>query len=253
MARFLHSGKYGDLIYALWTIKEAGGGQIWFNMSRGSLCAKDSYTFCKPLLQKQSFIHGVYEISFEDSLSNAEKMFCRQDVRNPDFLILDNAWWFKFHNIRPWIYRYAFQFGLQVDAGTAVLEIERHNLNWEDRPIVVNFTDRYRTREDTFYEFLMKRPDVIRIGDRPELGEKQCKDMLEMATLIADSKFFVGNFSCCNAIAQALQHPRLVETDPSYGDANPIGSHFAEVTDDFLADMQKMLEISKGYWNAFSA
>lgn len=255
MARFLHSGKYGDLVYALWAIKAAGGGQIWFNMTEGSLCTEKDYDFCKPLLQRQSFVHGVHKITFGQNLSNQNgtKMFCRQDVQNPDFLILDNAWWWRYISKGfPWIYRYGYQFGVHVDGALAVLEIERHKINWEDRKIVVNFTDRYRAREDSFYDSLRQRPDVIRIGDRPELGDQQCADMLEMATLIADSKFFIGNCSCCNALAQSLQHPRLIETEYEYGDANPIGSNFLEVTDDLDGDVQKMLEISKGYWDTYA-
>ena len=250
--RFLHSGKYGDLIYALWTIKKLGGGEIWFNLTKGSLCDEENYRFCKPLFEKQFYISGVKTITLSDNLSNpyGEKLFCRQDINNPDFLILDNAWFWRFFRARTdtyhWINRYAYTFGVVVDASEVVLDVKCEPIPWNERHVVVHLTDRYRIKTDEFYKDLLKRDDVIRIGDLP--GEKRCSDMLELATLIASSKFFVGNYSCGNALAQALQHPRLIEVERDYGDAYPIGGSFAEAGDNIQNDITKITDISKEYW-----
>lgn len=250
MNKFLHSGKYGDLLYAMPAIKALGGGEIFFNLTEGSLCTEQSFNFCKPLLEAQPYISAVKTIILRDELKNTrgEKMFCRQDVEHPDLLILDAAWYWRIYpETRHWIYRYAYTFGVTVDASLPVLEVPIHKMDWTKRPIIVNLTPTFRTKEDSFYEKLLKRPDVIRIGDRSDI-EVPCKNMFQMANLIANSKFFVGNFSCPNAVAQGLQHPRLIEVEPQYNDAYPIGPDGHQNTDNLDADLEKMTAISKDFW-----
>lgn len=250
MKRFLHSGKYGDLIYSLWAIKALGGGELWFNLTSGSLCNEANYLFCKPLLEIQPYISAVNSITFPDALGNkrGEKLLCRQDPQNPDFLILDNAWYWRiYQETHHWIHRYAYSFGVNVDPSTAVLSAPIHDMPWKDRPIVLHLTDTYRTKENSFYDKLLKREDVVRVGDKE--NEKYCDNMLELATLIANSKFLVGNQSCCNAIAQALQHPRLIEMEWEYGDTYPIGPVGFMMSDDLDADIEKLEINSKLYWS----
>jgi len=252
--RFLHSGKYGDLIYSLWVIKALGGGEVWFNLTEGSLCTEDNYKFCKSLLEKQSYISGVKTIVLSKNLANpyGEKLFCRQDINNPDFLILDNAWFWRFYRHRTdtyhWINRYAYSFGVVVNAAVPVLEVKPNDISWNERPIILHLTDRYRTKPDDFYQELLKRNDIIKVGDA--VGEKQCSDMLEFASLISSSKFFIGNCSCGNAIAQALQHPRMIETEEGYGDAYPIGAYGfrMDMCERIEQGIEFMTNISKQYW-----
>lgn len=239
---FLHSGKYGDFIYALWTIRALGGGKILFNSTQGSLFPECGYDFVKPLLDKLPYIAGASVIEFAEEFRNphGQKMFCRQSPAMPGVLNLDNAWywgcWGPGSATYHWIHRYAYSFGVTVDASSKVLDIPATPM--ERRPIVVQLTDRYRSIPDSAYKALLSRPDVVVIKDG------SCKDMLEMATLIASSRFFVGNPSLGNALAQAMQHPRLIEHYHREPDAVPIGENGISFDnlDEGLEAMCKKLE-----------
>lgn len=242
--RFLHSGKYGDLIYSLWTIKALGGGSILFNLSEGSLTNEEGFRFCSSLLETLPYISSVETIKFRKSLENkrGEKLFCRQDYENPDLLILDNAWyWRNYPETCHWIYRYAYTFGVQVDASEAMIKLP---VSYIERPIIIQYTDRYVGSR--IPEHFLARGDVIVIEDG------SCGSMLELATLIASSKFFVGNQSVGAALAQALQHPRLIEK-PSHPfwqrDAYPIGKHGFLFDSDFDVKLENVLKASEEFWN----
>lgn len=241
--RFLNSGLYGDLIYALWAIKKVGGGKILFNMSQGSLCYPLACEFAKSLLLRQSYITGVETIEFPENLHNntKEKMFCRQDVNNPDLIILDNAWFWRTYEFH-WIYRYAHMLGVQVDPTEKVLDVEIQPLPYEERPIIVQLTDRYRTRNNDEYEALLSRPDVI------QFKEGVCKDLLEMATLIANAKFFVGNSTSGSALAQALRIPYMMETHPYFEYSYPIGENTLVIKSSVDDSLKQMEDISRSYW-----
>ena len=252
MAKFLHSGKYGDLIYSLWTIKALGGGELLFNLTNGSLCNEEGFLFCKPLMERQSYITKVEKIIFNSNLENnrGEKLFCRQDINNPDLLILDNAWYWRIYpETHHWIHRYAYTFGVKVNPNDQVLHVQITQKKWEERPIILNLTSTFRTKDDSFYNSLIQRSDVIKVGNRPECGEKVYDNMYDLAYEIANSKFFIGNQSCCNAIAQGLQHPRIIEMEYQYGDTYPIGEYGFILSDNLDKDLEMMIEKSKMYWS----
>ena len=244
MNRFLHSGRYGDLIYSLWTIKALSGGSIVFNLSEGSLVSEENVRFCRSLLESLSYISSVETIKFRKELENnrGEKLFCRQDVDNPDLLILDNAWyWRNYPETYHWIYRYAYTFGVEVDASTPVIQVSSKNIR--HRPIIVHSTDRYRG-SGIPQEFL-NREDVLIVTN------EFYNSMLEMAISIASSKFFVGNQSIGAALAQALQHPRLIEkpSNPFWHDAYPIGKHGFSFDSDFDSKLEIVSATSEEFWS----
>ena len=51
-----------------------------------------------------------------------------------------------------------------------------------------------------------------------------CKDFLELASIIKNSKVFIGNLSFGYAIAEALKVPRLLESAPDFPLVYPNGS-----------------------------
>gem|GEM_PF-4492997 len=244
--RFLHSGRYGDLIYSLWTIKALGGGSLVFNLTLGTLVTDQDVKFCTPLLETLPYISDVQTIKLRKEMENTrgEKLFCRQDIDNPDLLILDNAWyWRHYQETYHWIYRYAYSFGVQVDASEAVIEIPiEHHLYPNIRPIVVHQTDRYRGSK--IPEEFLEQDNVFIINDG------SCKDMLQMAKLISKSKFFVGNQSIGCSLAQAMQHPRLIETptNPFWYDAYPIGKYGFSYSSDFYSKLEFVDKMSDEYW-----
>jgi hypothetical protein len=249
--RFLHSGKYGDLIYALWTIKALGGGEIWFNLTQGSLANAEAVRFCTPLLKSLDYISGVHSIVLRPELSNhrGEKLFCRQDVNNPDFLILDNAWyWRNWPETYHWISRYAYAFGAQkeVDASQPVIHLDRQKMAWEDRPIVMHLTQHLRSRSDEYYEPLSHRRKEIKV-----IREGSHETLLQVAELIANAKFFIGNQSMGNALAQAIGIPRLCEMPEErfFYDAYPIGPTGKQLTDSLDVEIERVLDVSRKYWS----
>ena len=52
-----------------------------------------------------------------------------------------------------------------------------------------------------------------------------CKDFLELASIIRSSKLFIGNLSFGFAIAEALKVPRLLESAPNFPLVYPNGNY----------------------------
>lgn len=95
-------------------------------------------------------------------------------------------------------------------------------------PVVVNRTHRYHNPHFPWRQVLQKYNGwVTFIGTHQEYidFEKQfgkgvclcfyeCDDLLEAAQVIAGSELFIGNQSCCYAIAEGMKHRTIQETDP---------------------------------------
>ena len=74
------------------------------------------------------------------------------------------------------------------------------------------------------YKFLNNYKDIIFLGLKSEfldlkediknLEFHDCKDFLEMAEIIKNSKVFIGNLSLGYTLAEGLKVPRLLESNP---------------------------------------
>ncbi len=234
MNKFLHGGKMGDFILALWTIRKVGDAYIYFNCSPGSLWKPEYTEFCRSFLERQSYIKGFENVVLDEPLHNkrGEKMFCRQDPKHPDWLILDNAWYWGavtelckawgsgFECYMPnfhWIHRYAYTFGVTVDPLECPIE------GIPDKPdgrVALALTSQLGRRfDDNFYAAMLRDEEVVRLdfGVFPS--------MLDLAAFVKGCKAYVGTFTMPNALAQAFLTTRIVEspTIPFYRDALPIG------------------------------
>jgi hypothetical protein len=98
--------------------------------------------------------------------------------------------------------------------------------------IVIQRTFRYRNRFIN-YEFLNNYKNLLFVGTKEEFDDMHftvknlefydCKDFLEMASIIKASKFIIANSSLVFPIAEGLKIPRLLEACPHFPAAQPHG------------------------------
>ncbi len=231
-----HSGNAGDIIYALPAIKAlAGNNRIHLHLQTGQ---KGHYGK-KP--------HPLGNIMLNDKmvqllhpLLTAQSYITSCDVYNGSSSIdincdLIRAYPFPLNrgNISRW---YFYLFGMNTDLGQPWLRVEPDN-NWREH-IVIARSQRYQAPAIS-YEFLKKYPKKIFVGVEAEWKEMQSmipglqyqpvNNFLELATIIAGSRLFIGNQSFPFAIAEGLKTRRLLEVyhqSPNVNVEGPQGYDF---------------------------
>ena len=103
-----------------------------------------------------------------------------------------------------------------------------------ENKIVIQRTFRYRNPFIN-YKFLNNFDNLLFVGTKEEFDDMNqevkniefydCKDFLEMASIIKSSKFTIGNSSIAFPIAEGLKIPRLLEACPHFPAAQPHGMH----------------------------
>lgn len=209
---FAHAGDLGDLIYALPSIKEKGGGSIKFCEQgpgiRESLTSK-RMAVIQPLLEAQDYIESVelHDGSYVDFDYRPFRSLHKQHSR----LVDDQSDWVGSpRNLadgnEPW---------LTVPAVKRLFQI------------VVNRTSRYRNEAFPWKKLSHRGLDAAFVGTAEEYEEESKRwggkdklayfetlTLLEAAMVIAGSDCFIGNQSACFAIAEGLKHRRVQETCP---------------------------------------
>ena len=227
---FLHSGHAGDIINVLPVIKELSKNHICNliiktdkpittiyknHPSKEFYINKKIYEMLRPLLKIQDYINTVEEYENQEIDINFD--IFRELPINISF---DNL-------------RYASQItGIQPDLENNYLDVPKKS-DFKNK-IVIQRTFRYRNHFIN-YNFIRKFDNIIFIGLKeefedlklqiPNLQFYDCKDFLEMATIINSSKFFIGNSSLGFPIAEALKIPRLLEACPYFPAAQPHGKN----------------------------
>jgi hypothetical protein len=212
MPWFGHSGDLGDIIYALPTVKAAGGGVLYLYHQPGKTwhgMDEKRAASLRSLLVLQPYIRDV--------------VFCPEG-RPPDA---------SDHNLN------GFRDHGRPGRNLADMHLATHGFGPElrsapwlavDRPAVeatVVFARSSRCRNEAFpwkrlwsaYRntagFVGTREehdDFTRsIGPIPHLATT---NLLDVARVIAGSRLFVGNQSCPAAIAEGLKHPMILEVYP---------------------------------------
>jgi len=102
--------------------------------------------------------------------------------------------------------------------------------------IIINFTKRHRNYFMNYY-FLKQFENKIMFAGLKNEHEDFCKewklniplleveDFLELSSLIAGCKFFMGNQSFCFQLAEALKVPRILELFPLIPNVIPVGEN----------------------------
>lgn len=218
---FLHSGHIGDIINVLPIIKEISkthrckffiginvplpvqyhghpGGKFFLN--------KKIYDMLYPLLASQKYIDKIEIFNNQDIDINFD--LTRELPIN---LLFDNA-------------RYGFHIaGVQVDLGKKFLEVEDHptlknkvtilrSLRYQNPFINYGFLEKF---ENPYYLGTLDEYNYLK-KELKNLEFYECKNFLEMASIIKSSKVFIGNSSLGIDIADGLKTPRLLEASPYF-------------------------------------
>jgi hypothetical protein len=215
---FKHSGNAGDIIYSLPTIRalsKAATADVLLNLNQPGRYGKKSHPLgnvmlnekmlemLKPLLCAQPYINDVMQ--FENSTIPDYDL----DMIRKFPILLTNG------NISRW---YFYLYGINADLSEPWLSVSA-NKSAADH-IIIARSQRYR-QPLIDYSFLKKYPKIIFIGVEEEYRDMKAmlpgiefikvKDFLEMASLVAGCRFFIGNQSFPFSLAEGMKIYRALE------------------------------------------
>ena len=227
---FLHSGQIGDIINSLALVKKISEDKTCnFYLEVGKPMPKDvnnkhkyysQYFISKdvskklvPLLKRQKFIKKI-EI-YENQEIDINLNFFREMYSNFN---IDSVRWY-FHLT-----------GIHANLNESYIDAENHK-NFKNFITIMRSS---RRQNDLInYKFLNKYDDIIFLGLKSEYIELKkdinnlhfydCRDFLELAMILKNSKVFIGNLSFGYALAEALKIPRLLESGPNFPLVYPNG------------------------------
>ena len=225
---FLHSGKLGDIVWAMPTIQYLGGGTLYlkideidFGINEIKLTESSAYSIMS-FLKSQDYIHDV-KIYKNESIDYDLDQFRRYIFNIPQITIAESVLLgqgirgnHEEKLSRPWV---------SVDKDENVLN-----------KIIISRTSRYHTNEVNSFYFKLKERNLSKHGvfvGLPEEYEKFEKTyrtgieyystptVLDLAKAIAASKFFVGNENLANALNESMKKISFLERN-----TNPVGQFF---------------------------
>ena len=225
---FLHSGKLGDIVWAMPTIQYLGGGTLYlkideidFGINEIKLTESSAYSIMS-FLKSQDYIHDV-KIYKNESIDYDLDQFRRYIFNIPQITIAESV--FMGLGIRgnheekldePWI---------SVDKDLNVLN-----------KIVISRTNRYHKGEINPFYLKLKEKNIskhgIFVGSTEEYEKFEevyrtgieyysTPTILDLAKAIAASKFYVGNENLANALNESMKKTSFLENNK-----NPIGQFF---------------------------
>jgi hypothetical protein len=220
MKTFKHSGKMGDVIWALPFIKSMGGAEIlYLNISKKNNFTIESIEFLKPLLEYQSCIKEIkiwnnekvdYDLdTFHDVLKTGP---CLAPVSYfKSFFVYDAP---KSVLIKPWL-----ECPVEEQTNSIILSHRIYDYSdWEKMFVPHNF----------YIEMLDKGLENIAlfVGTETEhekfnetyncnIKHKKVNDALELACLIKNSQLSIGNQSLPTVIAESLKKTLHLEVHGS--------------------------------------
>lgn len=214
---FLHRGDIGDLVYALPAIKALGGGDLKVSLRAHADAMADQRTDAiVPLIQAQDYISHVEQyrggyVDYDFTLFRELYRINDKEVSTSNLAHIQAEW-----------------IGANPDCSNEAW-LKPSPTNRKSTGIVVNRTSRYHRDSFPWKSIVDAYKDkILFIGSDQEhydfcedfgmVRRQPIADLLEACTLIASSEKFIGNQSCCFAIAEGLKHPRIQETCPERPD-----------------------------------
>ncbi len=227
---FLHYGHLGDIINSLPVLQELSKSKdcnLYLQINKkipDHVVSKDhpfgevylSETSCLkmlPLLKSQKYLNKV-EI-FDGQNIDIDLNFFRDLPIN--FNIDSVRWYFHLTGIFP--------------------DLSKNYITVESNKKFNNFIVIMRSlrRQNKFinYSFLKSYKNILFVGLKNEYDDLKnqitnleyydSKDFLELASIIKNAKFFIGNLSFGYALAEAIKIPRLLESGPNFPLVYPNG------------------------------
>lgn len=206
---FKHSGDWGDIIYSLPAIRAMGGGRLLLAAVKWSRQAMtgENIKLIAPLLELQPYISEVVSLGKEK-----------------DYVDLD-LW----RDRQVLLYAYAKTLADRhlESLGLTAKETETRWLEPVDpvrvAKVVINRTERYRNSMFPWRTVTDKyRDDAVFIGLKKEYEDfctncgyvpyYKTETFLDAAKVMSGADLFIGNQSCCFAIAEGLKLNVIQET-----------------------------------------
>jgi len=215
---FLHSGKLGDIIWALPVIKYLGGGKLYIKPNEWDgaelKLSLESALSIISLLNEQEYIHGA-EMYGGQRIDYDLNQFRNVIFRYPGITISQSV--FLGLGITDNVSEYLNTPWLKVDKDPNVID-----------KIVVSRTGRYlsgREHINKFYLILKERglsKHGVFVGSeseyesfeniyKTEIPYYKTSSILDLAKVVSASKFYVGNENLTNAINEGLKKVSFLE------------------------------------------
>jgi len=218
MTVFHSAGRIGDLLFALWTMKALGGGQLVvsdFHKGNWDLDIARSMT---DFLMLQPYIKDVAVTSYVALGSIGYDFQHAETDYNPEA--------FGMSREEPWpgraliAQRYAGHFGLTFD-GLPWLRSATMNCD-----VAFHCPMRRSVREKndwiTILESLSQSGlDIVILGKEPPFDDMGRFDLVNSAQYVNGAKCFLGVVSSMNALAEGLGKKRFVEHAPDCWNVTP--------------------------------
>jgi SAM-dependent methyltransferase len=224
---FYHCGDFGDIIYALPTIRAMGGGdlvigpemKLGFEVKTRQRFTLEVFDIIAPLLRIQPYLSSVrFSLTMPEvdvDLNKFRRYFLEEsDLRRKGDRRLNLA------------ETHLWTFQQPLDAcGSAWLAVDKVE-KVPDRPVLIHRSPRWRNHEFPWDKVLKAHGHhAVFVGQAEEhrdfvaewnypLPFLPTKDFLELARLIAGSELYIGNQSAPYAIAEGLKKNTLQEVWP---------------------------------------
>lgn len=225
MSRFRHAGDLGDIIYSLPVIRALGGGELLIEAAHYTrvMLTPDKWYGIDRLIGSQPYITGVAPWK-----SSVGQCFNLNDFRPRMFSAIQRNLEARQKSLSDWMLE-TFGLGLEErdrawihcadPASKFEVIINRtgpgrpahmtyHNPNFPWRRVI----DQYGHAAAFIGTELEHAVFCATFGEVPYL---KTADFYEAAQVIAGARLFVGNQSCCYAIAEAMKKPAILEVWPS--------------------------------------
>ena len=229
---FLHYGHLGDIINSLPILKEISKNK------RCNLFIQKNKELPKDVLSKDHLFGKVYLT--ENSIKKILPLLKNQiflnmvDLYDGQKIDIDLNFFrempinFNIDSVR-W---YGHLVGKHPDLSLKYLEVDNHD---KFKNYIVIMRSLRRQNKFIDYSFLSSYKNKIFVGLRNEYEDLKnsvngleyydSKDFLELASIIKNSKIFIGNLSFGYALAEALKVPRLLESGPNFPLVYPNGQN----------------------------
>lgn len=218
---YYHCGQMGDIIYSLPTVRALGPGRFLTSLR------KDRHDQLEPLLRLQSCIKGVGHFAHGRPLDwNNTPPEVTHDLnlmRMPQYGPL---------HLRTLVESHALPFGVKVNS-IPWLDPEPAWVRGKHNRAVVNRSFRYRRTDIDWRSEVLRLSDthdsVVFVGLEQEFADfcgrvvlpwKPCKDALDLAQFIYESKTFSGNQSFPLSLAVGYGLPHRIERGPGHTNCN---------------------------------
>ncbi len=251
---FLHYGHLGDIIDSLSTVREIAKKKecnlyIQKNKAIPNHLSSKEHPFGAIYLSEES-INKILPLLKNQNYLNKVELYDNQNIDIDLNFFRELPYNFNMDSVR-WYFHL-----VGIFANPAENWIQTNDES-KFRNYIVILRSLRRQNKYINYSFLEKYENIVFIGLKNEFDDlkKQinnlefydCKDFLELATIIRNAKMFIGNLSFGYSLAEGIKVPRLLESFPNFPLVYPSG----ELAYDFYYQSHFEMLVKKLYSREF--